>query len=446
MNVRHIACSLVKIRSALTNPDNINLLIQAGFLLLLEECFDKNSLDISINGVWTLCNIACGDSEQTEQVIQYLPYLVQLLEAESSNPCLQAQCLWCLSNIAGDSVAHRDTVLRMVPLSLLKNLISERSPPELRENLAWLMGNIARQGPYGAGPGLLDRIFEVLNSVLSSIEACDCEVVSAVCRALLNVLHKMDEDNAVEALKTSNIVRRLVRHSMHFPPDMECSRRCFGDTIKLIADLLASDDETCQAFIDQGALGILSIVVHEELSGLYYHACFAIANVFACSPAQIQCAINHDLLTAAIHQLEHGNYRVQREAGIALCSFLGGARETQVLQAFNRGLVPPLVQQLRSLDARTVYDTLVSLFRLMKHANELGKLDECLQEMIDCGIEERIKTLEDYDSKHIAELAGLFHETLLKVKADINEFSDEVCFQIEGRWNDPGVDTVETAV
>ena len=75
--------------------------------------FLRNSADpkLQCEAAWALTNVASGSSEQTRAVIDAgaLPPLCELLSAEDSD--LRENVLFCLGNIAGDSVESRDEVL-----------------------------------------------------------------------------------------------------------------------------------------------------------------------------------------------------------------------------------------------------------------------------------------------------------------------------------------------
>lgn len=437
MDAQKIRWSLDAIRIAAVHPGNLESFIEGGFFTLLEKCFTKADVQVKTTALWTICSIAYGEVKQTNHVIQFLPKIARLLGEDFTGPDVHAQGVSCLAIVASDSVDHRDRVLESISMSVLYDIQRRYAQPSVLENLAWLIGNIVRHGPHSGGLRLRDVSIEILNGIMEHHDVCDCAVISAVCWALQHVLHSLGEEDTLEAIETSEIVGRIIVHGMDFPEDMECRRTCFVQMLKLIANLLSSDDDDiCQSFIDQGVLKILSIVMNEELCELYYHTCFAIANIFACSSVQIQRAIEHDLLTAAIHQLEHGNIRAQKEATIALSNFLENAQPPQVLEAYNRGLVAPFVQQLRGPDFQMIYDTLVSLINLLRHADQLERTQEWLDEMIDCGLKEHVQKLKCLDEQHeqIGELARNFWRTFLTDKFDDISTGNENC-EIEGHYD-----------
>ncbi|XP_018495352.1 importin subunit alpha-3-like [Galendromus occidentalis] len=401
-NSKEISEALHQIRGGLACAEHVDTAVSGNIMSLMDFCLEQDELSIKYSAIWILTNIACGDSDYVAMVAARLEKILPILRKDVVDEEVLAQGLWLLANVAGDSPDHRDSVVHHFSFDLLGDFVSQNSSAQVLENAVWLLSNIARQGPR-ADQQMCQKILDILNKVLD-FERCDCKVISEACRALLNVLHNLAEPKTLELATKSRILSRMARH----PNLRHCNRSCFGDLVLLVADFLSADNHSCQVFIDQGILNVLSIVMHEEISELYYSACFAIANVFACSSAQIQCAINNNLLTAAIYHLEHGDLKVQREAAIALCSFIGNAHDRQILQAFNKGLVPPMVRMLSNFDASIVYDVLASLVNLLDIAKDLKMEEDFLHEMLDCDIERKLRRLMEHGHEQVSELARSF--------------------------------------
>lgn len=404
---RAVYDALHELRGGLANADFIDTALNGNLMPLLDLCLKHDDPDIQYSAVWILTNVACGDTDQTALVAARLDNVVPILTQAGVDDSVLVQGLWMLANIAGDCPEHRDLVIHHFPISLLEAFVYGNSSAQVLENVAWLLSNIARQGPRG-NEAMCAKILDILDRISQSTR-CDCKVISEICRAVLHILHNLGEPNVLDAIKESRILAGVVHHT-----NLACDRSCFPELVKLVADILSADDESCQVFIDQGVLNVLAIVMQEDISELYYFACFAVANVFACSSAQIQCAINHNLLTATIHHLEHGDFKIQKEAAIALCSFLGNAQERQVLQAFNKGLVPPMVQMLSYYDTSIVYDVLASLFNLLETAKDLQMEEDFLHEMLDSGIEKRVHHLMKHGHEQVSELALSFIQQYLR--------------------------------
>ena len=58
------------------------------------------------------------------------------------------QIIWCLSNVAGDSVPHRDIVINLgAAEKIAKITLAGVEQPEVLGNMAWTLSNLARGKP-----------------------------------------------------------------------------------------------------------------------------------------------------------------------------------------------------------------------------------------------------------------------------------------------------------
>ena len=92
-----------KLLSSDRNPP-IDELIRSGILPILVNCLTLNSEpQLQFEAAWALTNIASGTSAQTNAVVEAgaVPHFLQLLHSPHQNVCEQA--VWALGNIIGMS-------------------------------------------------------------------------------------------------------------------------------------------------------------------------------------------------------------------------------------------------------------------------------------------------------------------------------------------------------
>ena len=69
-------------------------------------------MQLQLEAAWILTNVASGTTEQCEFLINKggVPLLIKL--AIENKPGIVDQAVWAIGNIAGDSVEHRDILLK----------------------------------------------------------------------------------------------------------------------------------------------------------------------------------------------------------------------------------------------------------------------------------------------------------------------------------------------
>lgn len=74
---------------------------------------------LQYESAWVIANIASGTTAHVIAVVEHgaVPYLLKLLD--HNNMDLVEQSLWALSNVAGDSVHHRDMLIQNYPVCAL---------------------------------------------------------------------------------------------------------------------------------------------------------------------------------------------------------------------------------------------------------------------------------------------------------------------------------------
>lgn len=150
-------CGFRKILSVEKSPP-VQQCIDCGavpFFVSFLQRFDNDQLQFE--SAWALTNVASTDRTDVLETFGAIPHLVNLLR--SPNPDVREQCAWCLGNVAGDGPALRDAVLRhsdVIP-AILAN-ISQPASISLLKNCVWTLSNFCRGKPAPA--------FSIVESVL----------------------------------------------------------------------------------------------------------------------------------------------------------------------------------------------------------------------------------------------------------------------------------------
>jgi len=80
-----------------------------------------------------------------------IPILIKLMESEHS--AIIEQAVWCIGNIAGDSVKHRDTLLQKKAINIIVNKYfffkkrTDTNARKINQQIIWCISNLCRSKP-----------------------------------------------------------------------------------------------------------------------------------------------------------------------------------------------------------------------------------------------------------------------------------------------------------
>eukprot|EP01080_Neovahlkampfia_damariscottae_P007317 gene7317-11636_t len=140
-----------KVRILLSEESSppISRVIEYGFIpIFVKFLNDTTNPKLQFEAAWCLTNIVSSESEHVQAVLKSdaVSTFIKILN-ESNHVELIDLCIWALGNIAGDSVEFRDNLLQEdVFLSVLSRMISPPSPVIL-ENATWTLSNLVRGSP-----------------------------------------------------------------------------------------------------------------------------------------------------------------------------------------------------------------------------------------------------------------------------------------------------------
>lgn len=126
--------------------------IQAGFVKVLVNCLTEDSNPmLQFEAAWALTNISSGTTEQTSSVVDagIVPHLIRLLERPLKliNMELTEQIIWCIGNIMGNGANSRIFLIANGLADLLTNMVvnsPKALPLACLKQLSWTMVNLTR--------------------------------------------------------------------------------------------------------------------------------------------------------------------------------------------------------------------------------------------------------------------------------------------------------------
>jgi len=308
-----------------------------------------------------------------------VPAFIKLLSS-SPVPDIREQAVWALGNIAGDSPACRDAVLKAGALRPLLTLLSENQKLGMMRNATWTLSNFCRgknpqpdwdlvsaDGLRGHDLTLISiQISPALTVLTKLIYSLDDEVLIDACWAI-SYLSDGSNDK-IQAVIESGVCRRLVDLLMHQSTSVQTP------ALRSVGNIVTGDDLQTQVVIASGALPALLALLSSPKEGIRKEACWTISNITAGSPHQIQAVIDANIIPPLINILSHADFKTRKEACWAISNATSGGllEPSQIRYLVSQGCIKPLCDLLQTMDNKIIQVALDGLDNILK----IGEMDK----------------------------------------------------------------------
>ncbi len=372
----------------------------------VQECIDNNALPIFVEylnrtdikelqfeAAWALTNIASTD--RTNEVVNCKNAVSSLVKCLlSEHPEVRDQVAWCLGNIAGDSPKLRDEVLA-VP-GAMEGLLQNIANPEnllLMRNCTWTLSNFCRGKPQPP----MNIIQPCLPALKHLLYNCNDEPTMIDACWALSYISDGDNDR-INSVISHDIIPCLLQ--------MIASDQSTQITpaLRTIGNIVSGDDKCTQAVVDAGFCSYASKLLEHPKKNIRKETCWALSNIAAGSENQLKSMMSFpNLIRGVIEGLsESSEWDVRKEAAWVVSNITTGGDNSHIINLVDNDVIPPLCDLLEVGDSRIILVGLEALEHILNIDLITNKTDYAAY-VEDCGGIERLESLQEHKNNDVYE-------------------------------------------
>eukprot|EP00803_Ostreobium_quekettii_P007240 evm.model.scf_339EXC.10 EVM.evm.TU.scf_339EXC.10 scf_339EXC:51107-54505(-) len=340
----------------------IQLGVVSSFVELLKEGSEPK---LQLDAAWAITNICSGTEVQTKAVVESgaIPLLIDLLESPSEDVVEQA--LWGLGNIAGDTEESRSILQKHKFLRSLLHLLKDRKLPlPCLRTAVWVLSNMAR-GEDSISIELVESSVPALKTLLL---AEDEEVLRDACFACSYLSDGPNE--RVQAFIDNGVIEIITVLLGHINPSV------VYPALRTIGNVVSGTDAQTQAVLDAGFVPLAVRILRKCLERrVLQEACWAISNVTAGNPRHIQVVMDEKAVPLLIELMRVGGPGVRREAAWAVGNALAGGTVEQVREIATQQCIRHLCDLLSFADTEVVGLALDALRNALAVTSRVSAVD-----------------------------------------------------------------------
>lgn len=416
-----------RLLSVETNPPVLEI-IQCGAVPLFVQLLTRNDNDIiQFEAAWALTNI--GSSEYTQAIVDEgaVPHLVALLQC--ANPDVREQCAWCLGNVAGDSPQLRNVVLNNGAMEPLLRNIAHPGNDSLLQNCVWTLSNLCRGKPQPDLPYLLPAIPHLVQLLKGDIKEVQMDAAWA-----LSYLSDGD-DVRIQAVMDSGVCSTLVSLLEHK------SASVITPILRTLGNFVSGNDSQTQTVLDCGVLSHIPSLLASPRKNIRKETCWLLSNIAAGTEHQIGAIVGMPtmVLSTVVNFVQTAEWEVRKEATWVLSNIATGGRERHVEALVELGGIDAICSVLDVADMKI---TLVALDAVEKILEAGLRLGHSYAELVDeAGGLELIEGLQEHQNEDIYEKAISIIEQFFGIEDELED--ENVAPMVDGNTFTFGVPTKE---
>ncbi|CAF1573806.1 unnamed protein product [Rotaria magnacalcarata] len=405
-----------KVLSIERNPP-IDELINLNLLPILVQCLSYDQYpELQFEAAWALTNIASGNSQQTQAVVNAnaLPYLLRLLKSTDSNVCEQA--VWAIGNLIGDGSRLRDYAIELGVIPPIVEFLQKEIPITFLRNVTWVFVNLCR---HKDPPLSLNAAAEILPALKYLLVYSDITILVDCTWALAYLL---DCGNSmIQLVVESGVLPEIVQLLSHN------EIKIITAALRAIGNVVTGTDEQTQYIINLGALNFFSKLLQHQKHKLNKEAAWLLSNITAGNQQQVQAVIDAQLIPDVIHHLQHGEIQTQKEAAWCISNLTMNGSVQQIQYIVNLHVIPPLCNLLQQQDVQLLQVCLDALHNILKQTPEQN-LEEVTMKIEECGGLDKIENLQTFSNNEIYQQSYEIIEKYFTNENDYHDHDDDISY------------------
>jgi len=355
----------------------ITEVIEAGAVpILMNLLSNDQDPKLQFEAAWCITNIASGNHEQTQVVIDHgaIPVFCELLKSDVVE--LREQAVWAIGNLSGDNVDARDTILELGAMYEIKKFIqvensqfgNKKKIPFL-VNCTWTISNLLRGKPIpsakitGLAVTLLHKLI-YLND--PDIQADACWAVSY-----------LTDGGKVANMPVDNELPQRINDVLFVGLGFRLCELLVSPysnvqipALRSVGNIVTGSDDQTQHMILCGVVQNLSKLINHVNTTVQKEAVWAVSNITAGNRTQIQEVITQGIIPLLIDRLKNGDSEVRKEAAWAISNAVSGGNSQQVATIVKAGCLKPLCDAMVYHDERNTSVILDAIAAILKQGLE----------------------------------------------------------------------------
>ena len=316
--------------------------------------------DLVFESAWALTNIA--STSMTSVVVESgaVPSLIQLVSSHF-DPEVREQAAWCLGNIAGDdNKEFRDYLLRLGALPAMLLNIRQPAHMSLLSNVTWAVSNLCRGKPAPdialVGPAV-EALADLLDKEISTVVRVD---------AVWALSYLSDGPNdKIERVMSTGVAKTLVKYLD------DKSSKILTPTIRCLGNFVTGSDVQTQAVLDAGLLNHISELFDNPKKSIRKETCWLASNIAAGTHDQITSLLRQPgVLRQLIKLALEASWEVRKEALWAISNICTAGTDTHIQTLVQGEGLQPLADALALQNADT--SLLVACLDAIERVLEVG--------------------------------------------------------------------------